>query len=311
MSFYSNSVITYVPEPTYVFYDIDTNPIVFPSTTYNVPFPDRGYIALDIFISGGGGGGGYGSSDHENTGGGGAGSGQQIGYIEVFNGDSVNYILPAGKRDNPVTISLLGATSITLYIGDGGARATNGEDTVLTVNYLSGPPITYRAVGGRAGANAARDYNGVGGAGYWGGGGGQSQGSDGAAGGAGPYNAPGGYVSAGGGPGQTAFSGGDMSSGGGGGPLGFSGGTNVATVVNNTVGGGGGGGNMFYENDPPTIIRYGPVNCGFGSSGGGGTQDADNGHAWSGQGGGGGAYRNSTAYPGNGGCGFAVLYFHN
>jgi hypothetical protein len=321
MSFYSNSVITYVPAPAYIFYD-ESAAYFDLGTPILVPFPDTGYTDLDIYISGGGGGGGYGNDPgafHENTGGGGGGSGQQIGYIEVYNdGANVYYYLPPGNHDNNVTISLQGATSIYLTLGDGGGWASNGGNTTLTVNYLNGSSTSYTAIGGAAGQSSGEGYNGNGGAGYWGGGGGQGDYNGNGGGGAGNLSGPG-HTSVGGGDGQAAYTTEfQMWSGGGGGPNGGSypggnapsGGQNTAIVANNTAGGGGGGGNLFFEDAAKTIIRYGAVSGGYGSSGSG-TVSAANGHAWSGQGGGGGAYRDSTANPGSGGSGFAVLYFHN
>jgi hypothetical protein len=222
------------------------------------------------------------------------------------------------NREDPVTVSLLGASSITLRIGKGGNHNTDGGNTILTVTYLNGTSITYTARGGKHGVSATDDSNGNGGEGYWGGGGGNNQSVGNGAGGVGFWRSG---ISRGGGDGGNATGGDRIRSGGGAGPHTnatygdkfspyTSGGQEVANVQYNTTGGGGGGGNLFYTNPSQTAYKYGTVWGGYGSSGGGGTQSANNGADWSGQGGGGGAYRGGTAWPGNGGCGFAVLYFH-
>ena len=331
MSFFANSLFTRIPDPSYTFFDVD-NPIVT-ETTFNVDFNPQ-YPSMSIYLSGGGGGGGYGSDDGYNKGGGGGGSGQQVGYLEVFNGNSVYYWLDRGSyfgslgngtyrlvynREDPVTVSLLGASSITLRIGKGGNRDTDGGNTILTVTYLNGTSTTYTARGGERGVNATDDTNGNGGKGYWGGGGGNNQSVRNGDGGWGFWRSG---ISRGGGDGGNATGGWSIRSGGGAGPHtdvtygnkyspNTSGSQEVANVQYNTTGGGGGGGNLFYTDPSRINVKYGPVEGGYGSSGSDPTHhDANNGSDWSGQGGGGGAYRGGDAWPGNGGCGFAVLYFH-
>jgi hypothetical protein len=227
-------------------------------------------------------------------------------------------------------------SSIIVTLGTGGSGVgqetdgSPGNPTSIQYSLSSGSPVTLATANGGLGGQAGQlNIGGNGGAGFCGGGGGGG-GSGGGGGGAAQSN-----------PGYNGVNGSSDYGGPGGGfildlpnppyppnpsgpyPYYTTGGSaSSCGGESDSAGGGGGGGSGVQYVNPPSISILYPTNPptteysigGYGaqSTDSSGTWNAANGVAYTGAGGGGGSYRSGNyPSPGNGGSGYAILWFHN
>ncbi len=315
-----------------------TNPVLTDNFTFTAS-QFGGHQYLDYAIIGGGGGGAMGNEVYTiGYGAGGGGSG----FVSTsFNVNNTNnqFIYSLSQTPNTPTINLSGVTSIQIQIGNNGQGAIvnnipnvsggSGGDTILTVN-SGGAPIIITAPGGKGGIGVfdgnhpENPLGGNGGAGFNGGGGGGVSESN-----ISVYLGIGGAATNGINgnnciENQTSLT---LVSGSGGGIGGGNSYTNTydfgtyGTNQQLNVGGGGGAGSgvtlisaqntggsgtggTVYPNSPPSLPSF---------------PNATNGVDYTGAGGGGGAISyiiNGGTFAqykegGNGGKGYAILWFHN
>ena len=343
MAFITGASLIPIKKNTGYFFFNGTNPSLSDNYTFNQS-QFAGYSKLDYILVGGGGGG---SASGQNfvifcCGGGGSGNLQSS---FSYNATDSTFIYSVPNKGG-TTIDLTGVTSINISIGDKGDGAITpnigpsatggpGGNTVLTITGGSVPDITASGGAGGLGGDNEAEYifGGLGGIGYNGGGGGAA-GQEGEAYPPNPPDVTGGLVP--GGLGDINFGGANgntatevlnpnpnpsLTSGAGGGD-----GAGLGATINWTtspqsinIGGGGGAGTcvklvsgnrtggdgtgaigLATGLTPPTVIP------------------ATSGVPYTGAGGGGGAGATSgivtftsKSNGGDGGKGYAILYFHN
>lgn len=285
----------------YYFFNGSISNSISYSEIYNYSFVD--YILVG---GGGGGGGGTDPAGEANYGGGGGGSGLlystfAVSPYQLLANNGFKYIIhQTNDIDNTVVLSNYSFTTIDIIIGAGGAGGggwTNGGNGFPTYFELknSSNHVVYTsptAAGGNGGG--AGNNNEYGGSGYNGGGGGVG----------GTNNGPGGSTSQFLYGGSSGGNGTGTSDAGDGGGIGAGIGACCANATSTSAGGGGGAGTGV-------VFLSGNQTGGNGTLNGEGGQ-AGGGASYTGAGGGGGSYKGGNwSNGGNGGSGYAILYFHN